>query len=65
MRVVGKKEREKMGCIYCCDYKKRKGVRMCKHEECPYHELDGYETYEDFFHSQAGLLEGPFETEVT
>lgn len=66
MRTVGKAEKEKRGCLYCCDFKTvRRGVRKCKHDECPYHELDEFETYEDFFESQGGLLEEFLEVEVT
>lgn len=57
MRVVSKEEKKKRGCIYCRD--RRKGG-MCKHNECPYHELDEYETYEDFFEAQGNVLEGLF-----
>lgn len=34
----------KRGCAYCTDF-----VNMaCKHEECPYHELDGFKTYDEY-----------------
>lgn len=54
MRVVSIEEKKKRGCIYCRD---RKRGGMCKHDKCPYRELDGYETYEDYFQSQGGILE--------
>lgn len=58
MRVVSKEEKKKRGCKYCLDNKHVKGVgNMCKHNECPYHELDEFETYEDFYKTNAGILE--------
>jgi hypothetical protein len=40
---------KKRGCRYCLDYKKKSG---CKHAECPYHELDGINTYEEYYQSR-------------
>lgn len=37
------KEVKKRGCWYCTDFK-----RKCPHAECPYHELDGFKTYEEY-----------------
>ena len=38
------KEQRQRGCFYCLDF-----VDMaCKHKECPYHELDGFKTYEEY-----------------
>lgn len=62
MRVLTNKERVKRGCIYCADYKIKKGGRfsdivyMCTHSECPYHELDEHNTYESFLKSEAAGL---------
>lgn len=61
MRVVGKDEREKRGCIYCLDFKGKTNRGKCKHDECPYRELDDYETYEDYFKSQSTALTGLLE----
>ena len=63
MRVVDKNEKEKRGCLYCLDYKKVRGTknRMCKHDECPFRELDEFESYEDFFKAQGNVLAGLFE----
>lgn len=60
MRVVDKNEKEKRGCLYCHDYKKVRGAknRMCKHDECPYRELDEFESYEDYFKAQGGVFAG-------
>ena len=63
MRALGKEEKEKRGCLYCLDCRVKTNRVCCKHNECPYHELDEYETYEDFFNSQGGLLENLFELE--
>lgn len=65
MRVIEKEEKDKRGCLYCLDVKTVAGYKKCKYDKCPYSELDGFETYEDFFHSQAGLLDMFFEDEVT
>lgn len=38
------KQMKKRGCAYCTDF-----VNMaCPHEECPYHELDGFKTYDEY-----------------
>lgn len=56
MRALGQEEKDKRGCLYCLDYKKKRGVRGCKHGKCPYHELDEFETYEDYFNSHSDGL---------
>lgn len=61
MRTLGKDEKKKRGCQYCLDYKLIRGVgNVCKHDECPHRELDEFETYEDYFQSQGGILEELF-----
>lgn len=55
MRTVGIVEKKKRGCIYCLDYKTVKGQKKCKHDECPYHELDGFECYTDYMKSKQPL----------
>ena len=66
MRSVSKNEQKKRGCFYCTDFKTvRRGVKMCKHDECPYHELDEFETYEDYFESYKGTLDELFIVEDT
>lgn len=57
MRAVEKEEKEKRGCLYCRDYKSKQGKRGCKHDECPYRELDEFETYEDYFKSQGSVFD--------
>lgn len=44
-RELTSQEMKKRGCRWCLDY--RRGKR-CKYFECPYHELDGYSTYEQY-----------------
>ena len=53
MHVITSKEKNKRGCEYCTD--RMRGARArnrCKHDECPYHDLDSFDTYEDYFNSQ-------------
>lgn len=61
MRTVGLAEKKKRGCFYCLDYKSRHGKRVCIHEECPYHELDDFESYNDFIKSKPPLWAEFFE----
>lgn len=35
---------KKRGCIYCTEFENM----ACPHEECPYHELDGFKTYAEY-----------------
>ncbi len=53
MRIVPEKERRQRGCQYCLDHKGRK----CKHEECPYHELDDVETYEEYLEKEGFIFD--------
>lgn len=59
MRRIKKKENIKRGCSYCADMKsikiKEDGKSYMKYENfcihndgCPYHELDPYDTYDDY-----------------
>lgn len=56
MRVVPGYEKKKRGCDYCQDKQRvREGKcfrTACPHDECPYHVLDKYKTYEDFMESE-------------
>lgn len=60
MRTLDKKERIKRGCIYCADSEahvhKHHSTLLCKHETCPYHELDNYNTYESYLASKGSYL---------
>ena len=51
MRELKQKTLKKRGCDYCLDHRKPNAASLhrCIHRECPYHELDGFETYEEFF----------------
>ena len=51
MRYVSKAEKKKRGCVNCIDLTpdRKRGKRVkCPYEECPYHELDKYDTYDAF-----------------
>ncbi len=37
------KKMKQRGCHDCADFN-----RVCQHKECPYHELDGYKTYDEY-----------------
>lgn len=58
MRRMTNQEMVKRGCVYCADLQKRrlepdhtKRVKVCIHDECPYHELDPYDRYTDYLKS--------------
>lgn len=53
MRTVSTKERIKRGCNYCTDQLRG---RKCKHDQCPYKELDNFKTYEDYYKSTPEFL---------
>lgn len=61
MRTIRQKEKNKRGCIYCADMKKGK----CKHDKCPYHELDGFKTYEEYFKSKCSIFDEIFKEKNT
>ena len=54
MRLLTSKENRKRGCEWCLDHRWFKSGYVkrnhaCLHETgCPYHELDKYETYDDY-----------------
>lgn len=70
MRPVSLREKNKRGCAYCTDMKLHRvpsagGVRTCcPHDECPYHALDQYDTYQEFMASDDAkiLVDGFFLT---
>lgn len=53
-----KKETRKRGCFYCADLvaeyvpKRKSHTRICPHDECPYHELDDFESFEQYVKAQ-------------
>lgn len=54
-RQLYRPEVNKRGCAFCADavivdlgVKGKTAVKHCKHEECIYRELDGYESYKDY-----------------
>lgn len=51
MRMLSKAEKKKRGCVSCCDlvpYIGRNCRVACPYDECPYHELDKYDTYGEY-----------------
>lgn len=52
MRILTPQDKLKRGCLYCLHvYKEEKdGVvkTICPHDECPYHELDEFDTYSEY-----------------
>jgi hypothetical protein len=52
MRRLTKKEIKQRGCVYCTRVVVRQfnhtNWRHCPYGECPFHELDKYETYRDY-----------------
>lgn len=61
MRLLTFKEKVHRGCFYCIDVKRistKSGVcSSCPHDECPYHILDKYETYDDYIESDDSKIE--------
>lgn len=60
MRALTPKAMTKRGCMYCLDHTKKrlepdstKRSHVCIHDECPYHELDPYDTYAQYLKSPA------------
>ena len=60
MREIGFKDMRKRGCQYCLDYQKKqyRGIKkkVCIHDECPYHELDGFRSYNAYLKSKGDLI---------
>ena len=52
MRWLSHDERVKRGCAFCTDVKNDKigtgSVQFCPYRECPYHEMDEFETYTQY-----------------
>lgn len=60
MRALDKKEMTKRGCVYCMDVAKecfpdtlhpKCKKWACPYEECPYHELDDFDSYSQYLKS--------------
>jgi hypothetical protein len=60
MRKLERQEMRKRGCNYCTNVVKKKMgccyVYKCPHDECPYHELDAFDTYSQYIKSKGDLL---------
>lgn len=71
MRVVPPFEKKKRGCIYCKDMKPTRNRGLirtgCPFDECPYHVLDKYDTYEQFMASEDSriLVDEFFQTKAS
>ena len=61
MRYLKEKEQKKRGCSCCLDAVMKKSYygfvsRHCPFDECPYHELDEYDTYREYLkHNKVDL----------
>ena len=69
MRMVPYFEKKQRGCMYCNHMEAKefgKEIRTaCPFDECPYHDLDKYKTYDEFMASDDSLiLVGEFFTTV-
>ena len=52
MRKIHNEDAVKRGCRHCADSVKPKGkTRRCPYDECPYHELDKFESYGEYLKS--------------
>ena len=53
MGVLSLKTINQRGCCFCTDKRKKKidnAVKsFCPYDACPYHELDGFKSYEDYY----------------
>lgn len=60
MIIVSKEEYIKRGCAYCMDSEvdthKHRLMPKCKHDTCPYHELDSYNTYDQYLENNGLYL---------
>lgn len=59
MRTLEQKELKKRGCCYCTEYVTNMGWgsskrNYCKHDVCPFHKLDNYETYKQYLKENPG-----------
>ncbi len=58
MRIISKAEKKKRGCVECYDlvqYIGRNCRVACPYDECPYHELDKYDTYSAYLKANGAL----------
>ena len=54
MRNTTPKERMKRGCYDCADKVSGYGA-VCKHDVCPYSDLDDHDSYRDYIKSTGGI----------
>ena len=55
MRHLKPNEKRKRGCMFCADMVKDGRRHSCPYAECPYHELDGFDSYSQYL-KQKGIL---------
>ena len=45
MKKLNNSMKKKRGCMYCADVVNVEQRNHCPYDECPYHELDGFDSY--------------------
>lgn len=54
MRKIHNEDARKRGCRWCADSVKPEGkLRKCPYDECPYHELDNCESFNEYLKNTA------------
>ena len=50
MKFITKREYVEKGCRYCvhCRFNGKGTPYICEYYDCPYEELDGYDTYDNY-----------------
>ncbi len=61
MRILSSQEKIKRGCDYCAHVQEEDVndtvKKVCPHDECPYHELDEFDTYSEYLRIILFILE--------
>lgn len=56
MKVISRKMRSEYGCLYCTEMVAEKyhiqSRYYCQYNSCPYNELQGFRSYEDYIRSK-------------
>jgi hypothetical protein len=64
MRQIRKEEKKQRGCDYCENVippnVSGKAIRQCPYDECPYHELDEAESYNEYLKKYGDVNIGKF-----
>lgn len=58
LRKVNYEEMSKRGCCECVDMVKQREEEgwFCPHPECPYHELDEYDSYGEYLKAHKNIF---------